>query len=161
MIATKTTATGPVPMIKRMLAAAAAVLFSFATVAIAHDYPPAKPYHWEVVRVVDGDTVEVRANWLPVELSDTIMIRLYGADAPETTWRAKCEAEIVKGRLSVAALSKMLLPTTEVVIVDWDKYGGRILGDFKNGDKSVTAELIAQGHLQSYSGSGPKPSWCD
>lgn len=128
--------------------------------ALAHDHPPITPYHWEVVKVVDGDTVVVRANWLPVELGDTVTIRLANIDAPETTWRASCEAEITQGRLATAALAKMLGPSAQVVVVDWDKYGGRILGDFVVNGVPVTEALLKQGLVAAYSGAGPKHNWC-
>ena len=131
-----------------------------ATAAAAHDHPPITPYHWEVVKVVDGDTVVVRANWLPTELGDTVTIRLNGVDAPETTWRASCEAEITQGRLATAALTKMLAPSAQVVVVAWDKYGGRILGDFVVNGVPVTEALLKQGLVAAYSGAGLKHNWC-
>lgn len=147
-----------------MIAKIASLVLALATsAALAHDPTMPNSYNWPVVRVHDGDSAEVEALWLPGELGTRISIRLFGVDAPETTWRASCEQEKVRGRESLAALARLIArPGVTVRIVDWDKYGGRILGDFVTPDGvSVTQLMLEQGHVQVYTGAGPKPNWCD
>lgn len=60
---------------------------------------------------------------------------------------------------SATALAKMLVPSAQVVVA-WDKYGGRILGDFVVNGVPVTEALLKQGLVAAYSGAGPKHNWC-
>ena len=142
----------------KLLTAIAALVW--AAIAGATEPEQSTLYKWEVVRIIDGDTVEVNALWLPPELGKTISIRLHGVDAPESSWRAQCDAERTQGRLATAALARLLVPRAEVKVVGWDKYGSRILGDFVVDGKSVRDTLLEQGHVQLYLGAGPKPNWC-
>jgi endonuclease YncB( thermonuclease family) len=47
-----------------------------------------------------------------------------------------------------------------MVLMDWDKYGGRVLGDVLLDGKSLRAELISQGFAREYYGEA-KQSWCN
>ena len=40
-------------------------------------------YDWKVTRVLDGDTVEVQVDFLPKELGDRLLVRIWGVDTPE------------------------------------------------------------------------------
>lgn len=122
----------------------------------------ANPYNWKVLRAVDGDTVEVEAKWLPPELGTKIKIRVLGVDTPEKAPRAKCEQEAAKALLA-SAFTKNFVKSGKVVevnIKDWDKYGGRILGDIVVDGKSLKDQLILRGHARAYNG-GTKSSWCN
>lgn len=121
----------------------------------------ANAYDWKVVRAVDGDTVEVEAAWLPKELGNTIKIRVYGVDTPEKGGRAKCESEAKKGTAATQFTNKFVSTgkLTSVVVKDWDKFGGRILGDIVVDGKSLRNELIKQGLAREYFGEA-KQSWC-
>lgn len=122
----------------------------------------ANPYNWKVLRAVDGDTVEVEAKWLPVELGTKIKIRVLGVDTPEKAPRAKCQQEAAKALLA-SAFTRDFIKTGKVVevnIKDWDKYGGRILGDIVVDGKSLKDQLILRGHARAYNG-GAKSSWCN
>ena len=48
---------------------------------------------------------------------------------------------------------------TRVVLVDWDKYGGRVLGDILIDDRSLRNLLIEKGYARPYFGEA-KQSWC-
>ena len=48
-------------------------------------------YNWKVIRVVDGDTLEIANQFLPEELK--LFVRMKGVDSPEKAPRAKCEKE--------------------------------------------------------------------
>ena len=49
---------------------------------------------------------------------------------------------------------------TEIVIYEWDKFGGRVLGDVLIDDKSLTRLLIDNGYAREYYGDAKK-SWCE
>ena len=122
----------------------------------------ANPYDWKVTRAVDGDTVEIQVNWLPVELGDKLKIRVFGVDTPEKGFRAKCESEAKRGE-AATAFTKDLLKNgkkIQVEIKEWDKFGGRVLGDVIVDGKSLRAELISNGYAREYYGDAKK-SWCE
>jgi endonuclease YncB( thermonuclease family) len=118
-------------------------------------------YDWKIVRAVDGDTVEVQADWLPKELGDTIKIRIYGVDTPEKGGRAQCESEAKKGTSATQFTNKMIASgkKIQVDIKEWDKFGGRVLGDIIVDGKSLRTELIKNGLAREYFGDAKK-SWC-
>lgn len=121
----------------------------------------ANPYYYEITRVVDGDTVEFRVDWLPKELGDTLKLRIYGVDTPEKSSRAKCAKE---GKLGAAATKFAIeqiynAESRYIVIRDWDKYGGRVLGDLILDGVSLRDLLIKRGYAKPYEG-GAKTSWC-
>jgi endonuclease YncB( thermonuclease family) len=120
---------------------------------VAHDY--------KITRVIDGDTVAFVAPFLPKPLKSEMSIRVYGVDTPEKGFRAKCDAENKKG-LQATEFTKKLLANakrTQVVIIDWDKYGGRVLGDIIVDGISLRSLLISSGYARPYFGDA-KQSWC-
>lgn len=120
------------------------------------------PYTWQVVRVIDGDTVVVKTPWIPPELGDTMSIRIYGIDTPEKSWRAKCDAERALSAEATQFVIELLENNSyEIVLVKWDKFGGRILGDFIIDGARMADLLLEQGLAQPYTGSGTKPTWCN
>lgn len=119
-------------------------------------------YDVKVIKVVDGDTVDVDINlgfgvWLHDE-----RVRIMGIDTPESRTRDKVEdlfGEAAKARLKQLMQSGGKLVTTE------DKKGedmkgkfGRILGDFIVYDAThdryarVTDILVEEGHAVAYFG---------
>ena len=122
----------------------------------------ANPYDWKVVRAVDGDTLEVEASWLPAELGKTIRIRIYGVDTPEKGGRAKCPNEATRGE-AASAFSKAQVThakKVQITIKEWDKFGGRILGDAIIDGKSLREMLVKNGYAREYFGDAKK-SWCE
>jgi len=116
-----------------------------------------------VVRSVhDGDTINVTLDSLPVPLNHA-SIRLRGIDTPEMGSRAKCEFERLLANLAKAYLASMVKPGDIITVtnLDWDKYGGRILGEVtdKSG-RNVNALMILNKHAEPYSGEGAKFNWC-
>ena len=122
----------------------------------------ANPYKWTVTRAVDGDTVEVQVSWLPKELGDKLKIRVYGVDTPEKGFRAKCPKEAAMGEAATAFTKKLLASGKDikVEIKEWDKFGGRILGDVIVDEQSLRVQLIKNGYAREYFGDAKK-SWCD
>lgn len=133
----------------------ALLLLTVATTAVANPYP------WKVTRAVDGDTVEVQVDWLPVELGDKLKIRIFGVDTPEKGARAKCPAEAMLGGRATEFTKKFIKGKKVLVeIKQWDKFGGRVLGDVNVDGKSLRAELIKNGFAREYFGDAKK-SWCN
>lgn len=119
-------------------------------------------YDWKVLRVIDGDTVEVEAKWLPTELGDKIKVRIYGVDAPEKPPRAQCESESTKAKLATEHTKKFISKGKQISIEikSWDKYGGRVLGDIIVDNKSLRQSLIESQFAKQYFGEA-KQSWCN
>ena len=117
-------------------------------------------YDVKVIKVVDGDTVDVDIDLgFGVTLTDE-RVRIMGIDTPESRTRDKVEdlfGEAAKARLKELMKHGGKLITTE------DRKGedmkgkfGRVLGDFKvdyNGEmKKVTEILTEEGHCVPYFG---------
>jgi len=113
-------------------------------------------YDVKVLKVVDGDTVDVDIDLgFGVTLTDE-RVRIMGIDTPESRTRDKVEdlfGEAAKARLKELMKHGGKLITTE------DRKGedmkgkfGRILGDFKVDGKLVTDILIEEGHAVAYFG---------
>ena len=113
-------------------------------------------YKVKVLKIVDGDTVDVDIDLgFGIVLTDE-RVRIMGIDTPES--RTSDKVEKVFGLASKNRL-KELLNKEAILITTDDKHGedmkgkfGRILGDFKVGDKTVTQILIEEGHAVPYHG---------
>lgn len=118
-------------------------------------------YDAKITRVIDGDTVAFEALWLPDPLKKELSIRVYGVDTPEKGFRAKCADENKLGHdatdFTISAVK--LAKNRKIVIMDWDKYGGRVLGDVILDGKSLRHMLIDSGYAREYYGEAKK-SWC-
>ena len=115
--------------------------------------------NWTFVKVVDGDTISFINPALPKEL-EKVSIRLYGIDTPESTYLAKCDKEKQLG-LEAKEYVKSLVKDQKlkVIVKEWDKYGGRVLGDIYIKDQSLKDILISKGYARPYDG-GKKSNWC-
>lgn len=125
--------------------------------------PPAiaNPYAFKISRVVDGDTVEFEAKFLPAPLKPKLAIRVFGVDTPEKGFRAQCDREKQMGDAATEFTKKFVADakTTLVELKDWDKFGGRVLGDIIADGKSLRASLIEKGYAREYYGD-KKQTWC-
>lgn len=123
---------------------------------------PAVTYGAVLTRVIDGDTVAFQANWLPDPLKKELSIRVYGVDTPEKSFRAKCPKEAEMGAAATEFTKQMINQSSQrqVTLMDWDKYGGRVLGDVLLDGKSLRAMLISKGYAREYYGEA-KTSWCE
>jgi len=113
-------------------------------------------YNVKVLKVIDGDTVDV-----DIELGFGIVltderVRIMGIDTPES--RTSDKVEKIFGLASKARL-KELLDEEAILITQDDKHGedmkgkfGRVLGDFRVGGRTVTEILIEEGHAVAYHG---------
>ena len=91
-----------------------------------------------------------------------LSIRVFGVDTPEKGFRAKCPSEDARGQAATTFTKNMINTSTkrQVVMMDWDKYGGRVLGDVLLDGKSLRAGLIQNGFAREYYGEA-KTSWCE
>jgi len=123
---------------------------------------PGVIYDANITRVIDGDTVAIEAPWLPDPLKKELSIRVFGVDTPEKGFRAQCTKENVMGQKATEFTKKAVASakTRRVIIMEWDKYGGRLLGDVILDGKSLRQALIANGLAREYYGEA-KQSWCN
>lgn len=119
-------------------------------------------YDYKIIRVIDGDTVEIEANFLPPPLKPSLKLRIYGIDTPEKKSRAKCDLEAELSKKATAFTQKVINESIskKIKIRKWDKYGGRVLGDIILDGKSLEALLLNEGLAKPYDG-GKKSSWCN
>lgn len=117
---------------------------------------------YKILRVVDGDTVEFEASFLPDPLPKKLKLRILGIDTPEKGHRAQCEKEAQLGEKATEMAKKLVLNATkkEIILKQWDKFGGRVLGDLILDGKSLKDSLIAAGLAREYYGD-KKQSWCN
>ena len=119
-------------------------------------------YRATIVKVIDGDTVDVDIDLgFGIVLSDE-RVRIMGIDTPESRTRDKVEK---KFGLAAKARLKQLLGKTCTLKTQINKSGedmkgkfGRILGDFDVYDaktdswQPVTKVLVSEGHAVPYHG---------
>lgn len=130
-------------------------------IAFAQKEKAGATYDVILTRVIDGDTVAFQANWLPEPLKKELSIRVFGVDTPEKGHRAKCPQENERGQAATAFTKDMINKSQkrQVILMDWDKYGGRVLGDVLLDGKSLRVALITNGFAREYYGEA-KTSWC-
>ena len=123
---------------------------------------PGVTYDAVITRVIDGDTVAFQADFLPAPLKKELSIRVYGVDTPEKGHRAACVSEAQRGEAASAFTKQVIAQATQrqVVLMDWDKYGGRVLGDVLLNGQSLRVMLIQNGFAREYYGEA-KTSWCN
>ena len=146
----------------RTIAAALAVFGYWMAPAAAADRGQlnrlAGPVPAEVLRVIDGDTLEVRAHiWLGQQIET--LLRIYGIDAPEL--KAKCAAERAAARRARDALVERI-GDQPVMLRDirFEKYAGRVMSRVESGGTDVGRALIGDGLVRSYAGK-KRERWCE
>ena len=121
-------------------------------------------YNWKVIRIVDGDTLEISNEFLPQELK--LFVRIKGIDTPEKAPRAKCIKEnnlaqkasnYTKNSIEKAQKKHQKITFSEV---KWDKYGGRIVAKVMIGDIDLGQQLLENGLARVYNGE-KKKTWCN
>ena len=137
------------------------VLLAVPMIAFAQKQPQGVTYDAQIVRVNDGDTVVIAAPFLPKPLKPELAVRIFGVDTPEKGFRAKCPQEDQRGQMASAFTKQMVAQAQhrQVVLYEWDKFGGRVLGDIILNGQSLRAMLIANGFAREYFGEA-KGSWC-
>jgi endonuclease YncB( thermonuclease family) len=115
------------------------------------------PIAAEVVRVIDGDTITVRAQiWIGQEV--TTNVRLAGINAPELHGACPHERELAEAarRFLARRLEGRPVRLRHVTI---DKYGGRVVARVEDAGGDVAAALLAADLVTPYDG-GARQSWC-
>ncbi|MEQ9174413.1 MAG: thermonuclease family protein [Alphaproteobacteria bacterium] len=118
----------------------------------------AGPVAAEVVRVVDGDTVAVRARvW--VGLTADSLVRLDGVDTPEL--RGKCDQERALAEQARDFLTA-LIGDGQVLLhgVASGKFAGRVVARMETANGDAGTALMAAGLARAYDG-GARGGWCD
>ena len=122
-----------------------------------HAGPPDVRRSVDVIRTIDGDTFEARVH-LPPGPDVTTRVRLRGIDAPEL--KASCSRELRMAEAATSAL-RDLLAQGDVAIYNIapDKYGRALADVATKRIDSVSAALLASGHVRAYNG-GHRFGWC-
>jgi endonuclease YncB( thermonuclease family) len=138
------------------------ILLAISTIAFAQKQKPMNIYDFTITRVIDGDTVAFQATFLPPPLKQELSIRVFGVDTPEKGHRAMCPSEAQRGEAATAFTKNAITKAQkrQVAIADWDKYGGRVLGDILLDGQSLRMMLIQNGFAREYYGEA-KTSWCN
>lgn len=137
-------------------------LLLMATPVIAQKTPVGVTYDAKIIRAIDGDTIVITAPYLPAPLKPELGVRIFGVDTPEKSFRAKCESEKVRGEQASVFVKDLIAGTKkhQVVLYDWDKFGGRVLGDILLDGMSLRDLLIKNSFARAYFGDA-KQSWCN
>ena len=110
-------------------------------------------YKAEVLRVVDGDTVDCRID-LGFDTFVKKRVRLLGIDAPET--RTRDLEEKALGFAASAGLKNLLASSSDIVVMTFLDRGkfGRVLGVFLVGEERINANeyLVENGLAKVYDG---------
>lgn len=119
-------------------------------------------HDFKILKVKDGDTVVMEAKFLPAPLKQELSIRVLGVDTPEKAPRAKCPSEAAGGAAATEFTKKAVAnaKSIRVELVDWDKFGGRVLGDVILDGKKLSQMLIDNRLARAYHGEA-KQSWCN
>jgi endonuclease YncB( thermonuclease family) len=116
------------------------------------------PIQAEVIRVIDGDTFDVRAQIWVGHFIET-RVRINGLDTPEL--RSKCDTARKRAHDAKVVLSN-LLKNGPVVLTDIQngKYAGRVLALARTPEGiDVSDFMIEQGLVRPYNG-GKRAGWC-
>lgn len=127
--------------------------------ALAADDVLVGPVEARVVKVVDGDTIVVRARiWLSQELETSV--RLLGIDTPERN--GKCRGEREKAAEATEFVRARVAENSLVWLhdVSWDKYAKRVVARIVTADGTDLSQAILQADLaRDYHGKTKQP-WC-
>lgn len=112
----------------------------------------------DVIRVIDGDTFDVRAKiWIGQYIETRV--RLNGIDTPEL--RGKCDSEKQKAEKAKAILESLILNKSVYLDdIHGGKYAGRVIANART-DKGIdlSSQIIRQGYARKYDG-GMRSGWC-
>ena len=105
----------------------------------------------EVLKVVDGDTVDVQIRVKPLDLDllANMRIRMEGINAWES--RTSNQKEKVLGLAAKQRLSELVLAPITVCLSGKGKFG-RWLGTLFDGETNINEQLVQEGHAQWYDG---------
>jgi micrococcal nuclease len=116
------------------------------------------PVSAHVERVVDGDTIEVKADiWLQQSL--TVRVRIDGVDAPEL--EARCADERARAEVARDFLERRIgNANVQLTHMAYDKYGGRVDASVADAHGDITESLLRSDFARPYHGGKHQP-WCE
>ena len=124
---------------------------------------PKVPFQDQIINarieeIYDGDTVKIIILFgdIPVRFS----LRILGIDTPEIKHGDGRLPEEHYAAIKVRDYMRLQFPINiaKICIRDWDKYGGRVLGDlFLPTGENISEILISGGWARSYRGEKKKP----
>jgi micrococcal nuclease len=137
----------------------AAVLLAGASAALAESRRFVDgPVRAHLVRVVDGDTIEVLARIWPDHYVETL-VRLAGIDAPEL--RGRCAEEIALAERAKTRLAALLAGNRlQLADVHYGKYAGRVVARVMTEDGRDVARILLDEKLARPYGGGRRAGWC-
>jgi micrococcal nuclease len=117
----------------------------------------AGPVPAAVMRILDGDTLEVQAHlWPGLELTQRVRVR--GIDAPEL--HSTCADERAWAAEARDRLVALVGDTVTLARISRDKYGERVDADVINAaGTDVSTAMIGAGMARAYDG-GARGDWC-
>jgi endonuclease YncB( thermonuclease family) len=122
------------------------------------DDPLPGPVQGRVIRVIDGDTIRVRARiWLGQEVETNV--RLRGVDAPEVHGKCDYERDLSQ---QATQLVERLVGDGGITLSDisYDKYGRRVVARIvTDTGQDLSQSLLRIGLGHTYDG-GRKTPWC-
>lgn len=141
----------------RIVAAFGLVCIAVAAVAETRRFV-AGPVSAQLVRVVDGDTIEVLARIWPDHYVETL-VRLAGIDAPEL--HGHCAEERAQALRAKARLAALLAGNRlQLVDVRYGKYAGRVVARvLTEGGGDAAKVLLDEKLVRAYDG-GRREAWC-
>lgn len=137
---------------------ACAALFLFPTSGQAKE-KISGPIQAEVVNVIDGDTIRVKAHlWLGLHKS--IKIRFSGVQSPELH-SAKCDYERKLAEEAKAITTKAIAnKPVQLINVRYGKYSGRVVAEVLNHEDKNLNVFLFENALAQPSKTGKKVDWC-
>ncbi|MEN3794037.1 thermonuclease family protein [Fulvimarina sp. MAC3] len=116
------------------------------------------PVSARVVKVRDGDTIEVQAFIWPMQ-SVHVAVRLKGIDAPEK--RGSCAAEKQAAAMATARLEE-IVASGEITLTEikGDKYFGRVLAKVATETEPDVAKRLLDDRLVVEYGGDARRDWC-
>ena len=134
------------------------ILGALGLAAIVGKYEMTGPVVAEVLRVVDGDTLTVRAHiWIGQEV--TTNVRLSGVNAPELSGRCEQERNLAEAARRFLA-ERVEGRAVTLRKIGLDKYGGRVVATVEDSAGDLAAALLAARLAVPYDG-GRRGSWCE
>ena len=111
----------------------------------------AGPVSAKVIRIIDGDPLEVDAHPWPGH-AVRVAVRLRGIDTPER--RSPCASQRVAAERARIELGRIVsgFATVELINVAGGKYYGRVLADIRAGSRDIAAAMLESGHARPYLG---------
>jgi micrococcal nuclease len=134
-------------------------------VAAQVDQPnPYALYYAQVVRVIDGDTLDVRVDLWP-GLQAVYSVRVRGIDAPELR-RSGCQAEKAWAEEARAQVAKLYDIGSRIRLenVEYDAFAGRVVADVRRwrSDRWIylADELVERGLAEAWAPEMADIDWC-